>query len=939
MTSAEEKEQDIRSSDEDASDEEQMEDMSADEDDIARMEAEDDATELTAEEFLARKDRIDHRAKKSDDTADVLRISVKLAPGMPTEYSDLIQEMNECDSFSKQREVLERFRTLFPLLTPIWKAWINKEVAMGTSTAKIEDLFESALRDFWSSDVCSDYIQWVVRADSELGFVQIKEKFERILQVVGLRPDCAALFWLGYIDYVEVLNSLSPESEANDNGSAKDKAVNDMVSLYARALAVPQKDLNDIWTRYLKFVDEHDSLEVSPEIRKNYEAALKKYSEELAQLEANLASATEKESAYAAYVDYELDNGDPARIQLMFERSVELLPFCSKLWYQYLRWLDVELKVHQVIIPAYDRGCKLCFSSCILWERSLLALERAGFDYEASKGVWEEAKQAVSSPAEGISLYLTYTAVTRRNIVKSGNDDLTPVVELFEEGLGYLKETDWDGELRKAYALFLYTKLKQVDKARKIWNDILASGNGNKAHFWLDAIQLERAYGDVAHARKLFSRAVNSTSDNPKLVFDAFIQFEREEGTLVDLDAAIAKVNAQAKRMHVRASDTKKPQRQPRGPAKVPAQETGNDAKQRATRQPQASRASVQQAPEGGQKQREKPIKRTQGTSDASVEEAATLEKKPRVDADGFKVPLPPSAMRKSSAGASTTSNAESTALPSREHERAGNDSSAHDGEQDFGDPALTVFISNLDFRWAVNDLLPLFENVKEIRLGYGYIDFLDEPSAKAAVANDRKLKINNRPIFISAYKPHKKGEKADFKFGTGLERTKLFVRNVHYACTQDELQEFFSRYASVKDVRIVEHKSGQRKGVAYVEFHTEQDASKALIASNGAELRGRALQVAISNPPGPQRQQRPDNAATGTFVDSNASLARAARSSRLDLVPRSLRPSTSTGRANGAATGVGQPNASSQNGSAASAENRPATNGLSNDSFRQFLR
>lgn len=46
---------------------------------------------------------------------------------------------------------------------------------MGTSTAKIEDLFESALRDFWSSDVCSDYIQWVMRADSELGFVQIKE--------------------------------------------------------------------------------------------------------------------------------------------------------------------------------------------------------------------------------------------------------------------------------------------------------------------------------------------------------------------------------------------------------------------------------------------------------------------------------------------------------------------------------------------------------------------------------------------------------------------------------------------------------------------------------------------------------------------------------------------------------------------------------------------
>lgn len=194
--------------------------------------------------------------------------------------------------------------------------------------------------------------------------------------------------------------------------------------------------------------------------------------------------------------------------------------------------------------------------------------------------------------------------------------------------------------------------------------------------------------------------------------------------------------------------------------------------------------------------------------------------------------------MRKSSAGASTALNTESTVLPLSERERAGNNPSAQDGEQDFGDPALTVFISNLDFRWAVNDILPLFENVKEIRLvmrgrsnkacchasqtvstnfistrstiqqssvtllpitymivherpfqGYGYIDFFDEPSAKAAVAKDRMVKINNRPIFVSAYKPHKKGDKADFKFGTGLEKTKLFVRNVHYACTQDELR------------------------------------------------------------------------------------------------------------------------------------------------------
>lgn len=128
----------VMSDDEDVSDEEGVDDMSADEEDLARMEAEDDASEMTAEEFMARKDVTEIKAKKhaeqdvvSQAYPDVngirvkLRISVKLAPNMPSDYSELIQELNECATFSKQREVLGRFRNVFPLLTPIWKAWIK----------------------------------------------------------------------------------------------------------------------------------------------------------------------------------------------------------------------------------------------------------------------------------------------------------------------------------------------------------------------------------------------------------------------------------------------------------------------------------------------------------------------------------------------------------------------------------------------------------------------------------------------------------------------------------------------------------------------------------------------------------------------------------------------------------------------------------------------
>ncbi len=69
-----------------------------------------------------------------------------------------------------------------------------------------------------------------------------------------------------------------------------------------------------------------------------------------------------------------------------------------------------------------------------------------------------------------------------------------------------------------------------VIEGRKVYNEILASGSGHLASAWLDAVRLERAYGTMATARKLFFRAVNSVSDEPNLIFEAFTQFEREEG-------------------------------------------------------------------------------------------------------------------------------------------------------------------------------------------------------------------------------------------------------------------------------------------------------------------------------------------------------------------------------------------------------------------------
>lgn len=79
---------------------------------------------------------------------------------------------------------------------------------------------------------------------------------------------------------------------------------------------------------------------------------------------------------------------------------------------------------------------------------------------------------------------------------------------------------------------------------------------------------------------------------------------------------------------------------------------------------------------------------------------------------------------------------------------------------------------------------------------------------------------------------------------------TNIFVGNLSYQTTQDELYNAFAQYGGVERVSIVtDRDSGQPRGFAFVEM-TEQNAAATAIAElNGAELNGRALNVNEARP------------------------------------------------------------------------------------------
>ncbi len=82
---------------------------------------------------------------------------------------------------------------------------------------------------------------------------------------------------------------------------------------------------------------------------------------------------------------------------------------------------------------------------------------------------------------------------------------------------------------------------------------------------------------------------------------------------------------------------------------------------------------------------------------------------------------------------------------------------------------------------------------------------------------------------------------------GSG-EIVSLFVGNLPFKTSQDELRQLFSSYGTVNAVRIVrDRQTGRPRGFGFVEM-AEGSADKAIRALNGSEFGGRTLKVNIAD-------------------------------------------------------------------------------------------
>lgn len=89
----------------------------------------------------------------------------------------------------------------------------------------------------------------------------------------------------------------------------------------------------------------------------------------------------------------------------------------------------------------------------------------------------------------------------------------------------------------------------------------------------------------------------------------------------------------------------------------------------------------------------------------------------------------------------------------------------------------------------------------------------------------------------------------------------KLFVGNLPFQVTDFDLEDLFKEYGEVTSAKvIVDRKTGRSRGYGFVEMGTEENAQQSIEGLNGADVKGRPINVSFA------REQTEDRGSRGGF-------------------------------------------------------------------------
>lgn len=126
----------------------------------------------------------------------------------------------------------------------------------------------------------------------------------------------------------------------------------------------------------------------------------------------------------------------------------------------------------------------------------------------------------------------------------------------------------------------------------------------------------------------------------------------------------------------------------------------------------------------------------------------------------------------------------------------------------------------------------------------YGLVTFADESAAASAIDVFNGQEFQGRNLLVHEDRGATKGTDKRDEVDPHFTGTSVFVNNLSWNTTDDELRDFFMRYGATS-ANIALRKDGKSRGWGTVQFSSTDDANSAL-TMKGEEFCGRIIEVLI---------------------------------------------------------------------------------------------
>ena len=172
----------------------------------------------------------------------------------------------------------------------------------------------------------------------------------------------------------------------------------------------------------------------------------------------------------------------------------------------------------------------------------------------------------------------------------------------------------------------------------------------------------------------------------------------------------------------------------------------------------------------------------------------------------------------------------------------------------------FTVKVIGLSVKTKKKDIKAFFKayKPKSIRIpqkvkGFAYVGFATEADCKKALAQNKSF-INGKQVFVKKYeKVSEKSEDSKWKEQEeGLkgeesiaESGRLFIRNLSYTVTEEDIEVLFKKYGPLTEVNLpIDRQTRKIKGFGFVTYVIPENAVKAFSELDGSTFHGRLLHL-----------------------------------------------------------------------------------------------